>query len=187
MAILHHVEATPAERQAYMKQAAAMRRAQTGENGDAEPAGAVEPEEAAEGAAELTPERYAELGGREQFILTVSERGFGKRSSSYEYRISGRGGKGIAAMIVNERNGDLVASFPVEQSDQIVLVSDGGQLIRCPVDDVRIAGRNTQGVRIFKTDSDEKVMSVERIPDDGAEDANGAPDAADGEDAGPAA
>ncbi len=187
MAILHHVEATPAERQAYMKQAAAMRRAHTGENGDADAIGTVEPEEATEGAAELTPERYAELGGREQFILTLSERGFGKRSSSYEYRISGRGGKGIAAMIVNERNGDLVASFPVEQSDQIVLVSDGGQLIRCPVDDVRIAGRNTQGVRIFKTDSDEKVVSVERIPDDGTEDANGAPDAADGEDAGPAA
>ena len=83
-------------------------------------------------------------------MLTVSERGFGKRSSSYEYRISGRGGKGITAMIVNERNGRLVASFPVEESDQIMLVTDAGKLIRCPVDDVRIAGRNTQGVRIFK-------------------------------------
>ncbi|MFM9941449.1 MAG: DNA gyrase subunit A [Hyphomicrobiaceae bacterium] len=169
MAILHHVEATPAERQAYLKQAAAMRRAQTGEIPDAEMAGTPEPEEASEGATELTPERYAELGGKEQFILTLSERGYGKRTSSYEYRISGRGGKGIAAMIVNDRNGNLIASFPVEASDQIMLVSDGGQLIRCPVDDVRIAGRNTQGVRIFKTDSDEKVVSVERIPDDGAD------------------
>ncbi len=83
------------------------------------------------------------------------------------YRISGRGGKGITAMIVNDRNGRLVASFPVEESDQIMLVTDGGKLIRCPVDDVRIAGRSVQGVRIFKTDDDEKVVSVERIPEDG--------------------
>ena len=167
MAILYHVEASPAERAAYLKQAAAMRRAQTGE-AEAEVASVVpEPDETMEGPAELTPERYAELGGREQFVLTVSERGFGKRSSTYEYRISGRGGKGIVAMVVNERNGNLVASFPIEPSDQIMLVSDGGQLIRCPVHDVRIAGRNTQGVRIFKTDADEKVVSVERIPDDG--------------------
>ena len=79
----------------------------------------------------VSPERYAELGAHEQFVLTVSERGFGKRTSSYEYRISGRGGKGITAMIVNERNGRLVASFPVEDSDQIMLVTDGGKLIRC--------------------------------------------------------
>ncbi|MGE3064263.1 MAG: DNA gyrase subunit A [Hyphomicrobiaceae bacterium] len=166
MAILHHVDATPAERAAYLKQSAAMRRAQ-GE----EVAEAVEPEadaEAVEGAEELSPERYAAFGAREQFVLTVSERGFGKRSSSFEYRTSGRGGKGIVAMVVNERNGRLVASFPIEDSDQIMLVTNGGKLIRCPVDDVRIAGRNTQGVRIFKTDEDEKVVSVERVPDEGA-------------------
>ncbi len=180
MAILHHVEASPAERQAYLKQAAAMRRAQTGEAPEAD-VGAPEPEEAGEGATELTPERYAELGGREQFILTVSERGFGKRSSSYEFRISGRGGKGIGAMIVNERNGDLVASFPIEQTDQVMLVSDGGQLIRCPVGDVRIAGRNTQGVRIFKTDGAEKVVSVERIPDDGSGDGEADGEAGNGD------
>ena len=116
----------------------------------------------------MTSERYAELGGREQFVLTLSERGFGKRSSSYEYRVSGRGGKGIAAMIVNDRNGRLVASFPVDASDQIMMVTDRGQLIRCPVDDVRIAGRNTQGVRVFRPDADETVVSVERIPDDGS-------------------
>ena len=167
MAILYHVEASPAERVAYLKQSAAMRRAQTGE-AEAEATGITpDADETLEGPAELTPERYAELGGREQFVLTVSERGFGKRSSTYEYRISGRGGKGIVAMVVNERNGNLVASFPIEPTDQIMLVSDGGQLIRCPVNDVRIAGRNTQGVRIFKTDADEKVVSVERIPDDG--------------------
>jgi DNA gyrase subunit A len=164
MAILRHVEATPGERATYLKQALAVRR---GENGDV-PEGApdADAEEGAE-TVDLSPQRYAELGGAEQFVLTVSERGYGKRSSSYDYRISGRGGKGIVAMIVNERNGRLVASFPVEESDQIMLVTDGGKLIRVPVDDVRIAGRNTQGVRIFKTEEDEKVVSVERVPEDG--------------------
>ena len=180
MAILRHVEATPGERAAYLKQALAMRRAQGAEIVEGAADVAEEAEEGAE-AVELTPERYAELGGREQFVLTVSERGFGKRSSSYEYRISGRGGKGITAMIVNERNGRLVASFAVEETDQIMLVTDGGKLIRCPVDDVRIAGRNVQGVRIFKTEEDEKVVSVERIPEDGngdaAEENGGAEDA----------
>jgi DNA gyrase subunit A len=170
MAILRHVDATPGEREAYLKQAAAMRRAQGAEAAEAgveAPEVEVEAEEGAEEAVELSPERYAELGAREQFVLTVSERGFGKRSSSYEYRISGRGGKGIVAMIVNERNGRLVASFPIEDSDQIMLVTDGGKLIRCPVDDVRTAGRNTQGVRVFKTEDDERVVSVERIPEEG--------------------
>jgi len=162
MAILSHVDASPAERTAYLKQAAAMRRAIGDE--EAETTGAEpEVEEGADEGAELTPERYVELGAREQFVLTISERGFGKRTSSYEFRTSGRGGKGIVAMVVNDRNGDIVASFPVENSDQIMLVTDGGQLIRCPVDDVRIAGRNTQGVRIFKTDADESVVSVECI------------------------
>jgi DNA gyrase subunit A len=181
MAILRHVEASPGERAAYLKQALAMRRAQGAEVAD----GAVaeveaEAEEAAE-AVELSAQRYAELGGKEQFVLTVSERGFGKRSSSYEYRISGRGGKGITAMIVNERNGRLVASFPVEESDQIMLVTDGGQLIRCPVDDVRIAARNTQGVRIFKTEESEKVVSVERVPEESNGNGDVAADGGDGQ------
>jgi DNA gyrase subunit A len=186
MAILAHVEATPAERAAYLKQASAVRRAtgEGAENGaEPEPAPDAEVEEAT--GEELTPERYAELGAREQFVLTVSSRGFGKRTSSYEYRVSGRGGKGILAMVVNDRNGPLVASFPVEESDQIMLVTDGGQLIRCPVDDVRVAGRNTQGVRIFRTDEDETVASVERIPDDGGE--NGSENGENGDDSAPAA
>ena len=103
------------------------------------------------------------MGASEQFILTISEKGFGKRSSSHEYRASGRGGKGIAAMAVNERNGALISSFPVEESDEVMLVTDGGQLIRCPIKDIRIAGRSTQGVTVFKTAVDEKVVSVERI------------------------
>jgi DNA gyrase subunit A len=170
MAILRHVEATPGERTAYIKQSLAMRRAQGAEVPENGTEVEVEAEEGAE-AIDLSPERYAELGGREQHVLTVSVRGFGKRSSSYEYRISGRGGKGITAMIVNERNGRLIASFPIEDTDQIMLVTDAGKLIRCPIDDVRIAGRSVQGVRIFKTDEAEKVVSVERIPEDGSSDA----------------
>jgi DNA gyrase subunit A len=165
MAILTHVDAEAPERAAYLKQAAMLRRAQGEEI--AEGAAEVEAEGEGEGVAELTSERYAELGAKEQFVLTVSQKGFGKRSSSYEYRTSGRGGKGIVAMVVNDRNGPLVASLPIADSDQIMLVTDGGQLIRCPVDDVRIAGRNTQGVRVFKTDADERVVSVEHIPDEG--------------------
>ncbi len=174
MAILTHVDAEPAERAAYLKQATMLRRAQGEEV--AEGAAEVEAEGDGGAVAELTSGRYAELGAKEQFVLTVSQNGFGKRSSSYEYRTSGRGGKGIVAMVVNDRNGPLVASLPVAESDQIMLVTDGGQLIRCPVDDVRIAGRNTQGVRVFKTDADEHVVSVEHIPDEGE---NG--DAEDGE------
>jgi DNA gyrase subunit A len=172
MAILRHVEATPGERELYLKQALAVRRAESAE-GEGEPEANGEP---ADPNASLSAARYAELSANEQFVLTVSERGFGKRSSSYDYRITGRGGKGLVAMIVNDRNGALVASFPVEKSDQIMLVTNGGKLIRVPVDDVRIAARNTQGVRIFKTEEDEKVVSVERVPEDGnggSDDGNG--------------
>ena len=106
------------------------------------------------------------MSAAEQFILTVSENGYGKRTSSFEYRMTGRGGKGIVAMAVNERNGPLVASFPVEASDQIMLVTDGGQIIRMPIDDIRIIGRGTQGVIVFNTDEDEHVVSVERLTED---------------------
>jgi len=174
MTVLTHVDADASERAAYLKQANMLRRAQGEEVAEEADEVAGDDEEVVEGAGELTPERFAELSAKEQFVLTVSERGFGKRTSSYEYRTSGRGGKGIVAMVVNDRNGRLVASFPIGESDQIMLVTDGGQLIRCPVNDVRIAGRNTQGVRIFKTDEDEHVVSVEHIPDDGAdEEVNG--------------
>jgi DNA gyrase subunit A len=160
MAILHGVEASTEEARAYLKHAAAMRRA----------AGEEAEEDADEDAAPpsaLSPSRIAELGGAEQFVLTVTNQGYGKRSSSYEYRTSGRGGKGIIAIVVNERNGAVCASFPVEDSDQIMLVTDGGQLIRTPVVGIRAAGRNTQGVTIFRTGENEKVVSVERIGDIG--------------------
>ena len=171
MAILHHVDATSDERLAYIK----MRRAIAGEVATDDGA---QDEEASVGAA-LSQERYAELSAREQIVLTLSENGYGKRSSAYEIRITGRGGKGIVAMVVNDRNGKLVGSFPVEQSDQIMLVTDGGQLIRCPVDGIRVAGRGTQGVTIFDTAEGERVVSVERISDEGL-DEGGADDAVDG-------
>jgi DNA gyrase subunit A len=161
LSILRHVEATADERMAYLKRASAVRR---GSNGEAEENG-IDHEEA-EGAIELGQTRYVELSAAEQFVLTISEKGFGKRTSSYEYRTTGRGGKGIVAMAVTEKNGRLVASFPVEESDQIMLVTDGGQLIRCPVDGIRIAGRSTQGVIVFSTAEGEKVASVERLSEE---------------------
>ena len=146
----------------------------------------MEAEENSDEAVVLTPERYAELSAHEEFVLTVSERGYGKRTSAYEYRISGRGGKGIIAMTVNQRNGKLVASFPVEESDQIMLVTDGGQLIRVPVEGISIMGRSTQGVIVFSTAEGERVVSVEHIPDveNGAENGDNGGDNL-GEDAAP--
>ncbi len=120
----------------------------------------------AEDAAPLAPERYAQMSAAEEIILTISSKGYGKRTSSYEYRITGRGGKGIVAMAVNQRNGPLVASMPVEESDEIMLVTDGGRLIRCPVEDIRVAGRATQGVIVFNTADGERVVGVERIGED---------------------
>jgi DNA gyrase subunit A len=164
--ILRHVEANAEERAAYLKRANAVRR---GGNGDGEEVGPNGDGEEAEGAIELRQDRYVELSAKEQFVLTISEKGFGKRTSSYEYRTTGRGGKGIVAMAITEKNGRLVASFPIEESDQIMLVTDGGQLIRCPVDGIRIAGRATQGVIVFNTAEGEKVASVERLSEEGDE------------------
>ncbi|KIZ39269.1 MULTISPECIES: DNA gyrase subunit A [Rhodopseudomonas] len=173
LTILRHFDAAPAERALYLKQSGAIRRAATGEdaapNGDeaaiAELAAEAEGEEV--GALDsLAPERYAEMSANEQFVLTLSENGYGKRTSSFEYRTTGRGGKGIVAMAVNSRNGKLVASFPVDDHDQIMLVTDKGQLIRCPVAGIRIVGRSTQGVTVFDTADDEHVVSVEHIGED---------------------
>ena len=97
--------------------------------------------------------------------MTVTERGFGKRTSAYAYRVTGRGGQGLVSIDVTDKNGPVVASFPIEEDDQIMLISDGGQLIRMPVHDVRIAGRITQGVTLFRTAESEKVVSVARLPD----------------------
>ncbi|MCT6871027.1 MAG: DNA gyrase subunit A [Bartonella sp.] len=161
MAILEHIEATPAERTAFIKRAIAERRAA---GNDSEEVVIADDEENTTDT-ELSDERYEELAAHEQTVLTVSEFGYGKRSSSYEFRISGRGGKGIRATDPSKTAeiGKLVAAFPVNAQDQIMLVSDGGQLIRVPVEGIRIAGRSTKGVTIFHTADNEKVVSVERI------------------------
>jgi DNA gyrase subunit A len=172
MAILRSVGATPAERSAYIKHANAMRAAATGETVDGEDTPAPDEDDGgeAEGLVTLSIERIAELGAAEEQILTVSTEGFGKRSSAYDFRRTGRGGQGLIAQDLTKRGGRLAASFPVEESDEILLVTDQGQLIRTPVNQVRIAGRNTQGVTIFRTASDEHVVSVERLADAGGQD-----------------
>ncbi len=179
MAILRSVAATPDERTAYVKHANAMRRA-LGEGDDLEDAASPEDDadaEAGDGQASLTPERIAELGAAEEVILTVSTEGYGKRTSAYEFRRTGRGGQGLLAQDLTKRGGKLAASFPVDDADQILLVTDQGQLIRTPVTQVRMVGRNTSGVIIFRTSADEHVVSVERLADTG-EDDDADPDAA---------
>ena len=163
MSILRHAAATSDERVAYLKRANAVRR------GEGEEEAAADAEEA-NGQIELGEKRYVEMSAAEQFVLTLSEKGYGKRTSSYEYRTTGRGGKGIVAMAVTAKNGKLVASFPVEEADQIMLVTNGGKLIRTPVAGIRIAGRSTQGVIVFDTAEDERVVSVERLSEDDAQD-----------------
>jgi DNA gyrase subunit A len=164
LSILNHFDASGEERAAYLKRANALRR-RMGEDVSPEAGAGAEAEEAA--TVELSDTRFYEMQAAEQIILTVSENGYGKRTSSYEYRTTGRGGKGIVAMAVNARNGKLVASFPVGPGDEIMLVTDGGQLIRCSVDGIRIAGRGAQGVIVFDTAEDERVVSVEHIGDVG--------------------
>jgi DNA gyrase subunit A len=154
-----------------MKRASAVRRGNGNGNGDVEET-AADGEEAS-GAIELGEQRYVEMSAAEQFVLTVSEKGYGKRTSSFEYRVTGRGGKGLVAMDIwdksgkiKDKTGRLVASFPIEETDQIMLVTDGGQLIRCPVNGIRIAGRGTQGVIVFNTAENERVVSVERLSEE---------------------
>jgi DNA gyrase subunit A len=168
LTILRHVDVTAEERAAYHKRASAIRRG-TGPELEAAPE-AEDAAEAAEagvnGGIELGEQRYVELSAAEQFVLTLSERGFGKRSSSYEYRTTGRGGKGIVAMSLTGKTGKIVGSFPVEESDQVMLVTDQGKLIRTPVSGIRIAGRSTQGVIVLNTAEDEHVVSVERLSEE---------------------
>ena len=161
MTIVHHSDAEPWERAAYLKRAAQERRAVTGE--EVEEIALVGEEVVEEG--QLSEERYQQMKQLEQFVLTIAERGFGKRSSSYDFRTSGRGGKGIRATDTSKTAeiGELIAAFPIDDADQIMLVSNRGQLIRVPVNGIRIASRATKGVTIFSTAKDEKVVSVERV------------------------
>ncbi len=162
MSILRHVDyqdvegAEQSERDIYLRQAAWIRRG-SGE-GD---------EDASAPDVMLSEERFAVLGGAEEFVLSVTEKGYGKRTSAHEYRVTGRGGQGIASMDVTQKNGPVVTAFPVTPSDQIMLVTDNGQVIRCPVDDIRVAARKTQGVLLFRVDDEEKVVSVSLVGETG--------------------
>ena len=183
LSLLRHVDATPDERTAYLRLANARRRAEGDEEIDDSGDGGMESH-----AADLDEARIAELAGWEEFILAATENGFGKRTSAYDYRVTGRGGQGIVNIETSERNGNVVATFPISAKDQIMLVTDGGQLIRSPVHDVRIASRRTQGVTLFKVSSSERVVSVARLPDMGddeegaMEDNGGAGESGEGED-----
>ena len=166
---------TTEDRDAYLRQSRALRQLENqaenaAENGEEETAPAAE--EAAAPVTALSPERFKELQEKEEFVLTVASSGFGKRTSAYEYRVTGRGGKGVELMNL-AKGGQVVAAFPIEQSEQIMLVTDAGTLIRCPVDGVRIAGRGTRGVRIVNVSEGERVVSAIRIGEDDEADGNG--------------
>ncbi|MFN3700297.1 MAG: DNA gyrase subunit A [Alphaproteobacteria bacterium] len=155
MSVLNHVDLTPEERDAYMKAASQIV--------DSEDEGYEYPETTIE----LSKERFAELLSKEQLLLTVSEGGFGKRTSSYEYRVIGRGGQGVVNMALTQKNGGAVAAtFPVTDEHQIMLVTDKGKLIRTHVNTIRVTGRSAQGVTIFKVGTDEKVVSVAALIED---------------------
>ena len=179
MSILHPARLDTAERDAYLRFANARRRA---ENAEEEPEN-CSPEEVG---ADLDEARIAALEESEEFILSVASDGLGKRTSAYEYRVTARGGKGIDNMDLSRRQGQktasVVAAFPVAVGDQLVLVTDRGKLIRCPVDDIRIAGRATRGVKLFDVAGGEEVVSVTRLEDDGNGAENGAADGGDGPD-----
>ena len=160
MAIIRHFEATPEERESYLKQRRLM-------------AGAVEDEaeadedEEAVTAGQLSPERYAAMSAQEDLILTITAGGAGKLSSSHDYPVRGRGGMGVRAMDAAMRGGALVASFPVETSDQIMLATSTGQSIRVPVDQISFRSRGAGGVRVFNVGADEQVVSVARVAEQG--------------------
>ena len=179
MSVLRHVEIALEERDAYLRYAVAKRRAL----GEAPAGEETESDSAAEAAEvpaiDLPQERLVELEVLEEFILTVTSKGFGKRTSAYEYRVIGRGGQGVANIEVTPRNGPVVASFPVGEDDQIMLVTNRGQLIRCPVHDIRIARRQTQGVTVFRVGEDEEVVAVAHLSDLGEDEGgNGGEEAA---------
>jgi DNA gyrase subunit A len=165
-----------------------LKRARARRGGADDTADTVTPDDGEAAAAQavtLSEERYAELAAAEEFLLAITSKGFGKRSSSYEYRQTGRGGSGIANIELTEKNGDVVASFPVAEGDQLMIVSDAGTLIRTPIDDIRIARRQTQGVTVFRVGEGERVVSVARLGDLGGDEANGEAAATEaGDDAG---
>jgi DNA gyrase subunit A len=164
LTVLNQGKITSEEKEAYLRQSSKIRQGLNPDeiilDDDAENS---------ENTLQLSQERFEEIAQMEQFILTITENGYGKRSSAYQYRTTNRGGVGVDSIVVNIRNGNVIASFPVSATDDIVLVTDTGQLIRCPVADIRIAGRRTQGVILFRISDDEKVVSVSRIDNLGSD------------------
>lgn len=158
MSILDSLALSPEERDAYYKQKGMDDAAEDATEGEGRSESVT-----------LSPERVAELTAREQFILTITENGFGKRTSAYAYRTTNRGTKGFANIVTNARNGNVVASFPVQENDDIVLVTDHGRLMRCPVRDIRITRRQAQGVIVFRVDADERVVAVSCVPGEESE------------------
>jgi DNA gyrase subunit A len=165
MSILRHVDFDTESRDAYLKMARKLR-------------GGDDAEEAAEengNGKVLSEDDFKRFQAAEEFILTVTHNGFGKRTSAYEYRITGRGGQGIVSIATSKRNGEVSAAFPVADSDQVMMITDAGRLIRIPVADIPIKGRATQGVTLFATGEEEHVTSVAHLPleenghDNGAE------------------
>ena len=165
MSILEHDTSERSEREAYLK-VAIERRRQAGEdvetNGDSQP---DDMDVDDQNAGSISDADFDRFENREQFLLSVTEKGFGVRSSAYGYRITGRGGQGINNMDLTRRSDAVVAAFPVGAKDQIMLVTDGGMVIRCPVDDIRIARRGSAGVVIFRVGDGERVVSVARLPE----------------------
>ncbi len=164
MAIIRHFDATPEEREAYLKQRRLMA-------GAVEDEGEADEDEETVAAGQLSPERYAEMSAAEDLILTITSGGSGKLSSSHGYPIRGRGGMGVKAMDGAMRGGKLVASFPVEMSDQIMLATSTGQSIRVPVDQISFRSRSAGGVKVFNVGTDEEVVSVARVAEQGDDDA----------------
>ena len=110
-------------------------------------------------------DKKSEIKAKQKYVLSITKNGFGKRTSIYDYRVTNRGGKGIIGIVASSRNGNVAASFPVNEGDEVILSTDKGKVIRCAVKEIRIAGRNTQGVRIIKLSGEEKVVSAIKIDD----------------------
>ncbi|MDH5799146.1 MAG: DNA gyrase subunit A, partial [Paracoccaceae bacterium] len=164
MSVVRHFEADPSERVAYLKQRRLMA-------GALEEEAETDEDEEVVAEGQLSPERYAEMSAAEDLILTITSGGAGKISSSHDYPVRGRGGQGVMAMDKALRGGKLIASFPVEYGDQIMLATSTGQSIRCPVDDISFRSRSAGGVKVFNTSKGEKVVSVAWIAEQGEEDA----------------
>ncbi|OUI98143.1 DNA gyrase subunit A [Acetobacter sp. DsW_54] len=183
LAVLNHVEATVEERAAYLRMANAKRRAENAADTEDDTDVSVvdgDEDEGATGTEALTPERFAQLEAAEEVLLIVSDGGFGRRSSAYDYRVSGRGGQGITNMTfsANKRGTEVSATLPVLPGTDVMLVTDAGRLIRVPVDQVRIMARQASGVTLLRLNDAERITSVFPVMDDGEDEAGEAEDAA---------